>query len=181
MGAYPYRAAVADLGGEDKPDLVMANASTPTISVFRNLSTAGTFTTASLGTRVDYPTALSPRIIAIADIDGNGLPDLATPMSASLLSPSRGMLGPIRRRLLQQMRLAGTSIFHVIFRRRSIPREFEGTGGKEVSVKHSASSRKQGRRRRTTAYPSITWMMTGVGQPATRTSTRKGPFIERGL
>jgi hypothetical protein len=77
-GNYPYRAAVGDLDGDGKPDLVMANADSHNVSVFRNLSSPGAFTSASLAGRVDYPTGLGPRESAIADIDGDGLPDIAT-------------------------------------------------------------------------------------------------------
>jgi hypothetical protein len=55
----------------------MANASSHTVSVFRNLSTPGTITAASLAARVDYPTGNGPRESAIADIDGDGRPDIA--------------------------------------------------------------------------------------------------------
>lgn len=76
-GGYPYMPIVARLDADNRPDVVVANASSFTISVYRNLSNPGAFTTESLTPRVDYPTGTGPRIVVVADIDGDGLADIA--------------------------------------------------------------------------------------------------------
>ncbi len=78
-GSYPYAAAITDLDGDGKPDVAVADAGSHTISVFRNVSAGGSFTTTSLLARVVYLTGSGPRVITTADVDGDGLVDLATP------------------------------------------------------------------------------------------------------
>ena len=70
---------IADLDGDGKPDLAVTNITDATISVFRNTSTAGTITVANAFT---YPTGNLPQYITIADLDGDGKPDLATSNNA---------------------------------------------------------------------------------------------------
>jgi len=77
-GLYPYSPVIADLNGDGRPDVAVANASGNTVSVFLNTASPGAFTTASLAPRNDYPTGLGPRVVAVADIDGDGQVDLAT-------------------------------------------------------------------------------------------------------
>lgn len=76
-GRSPYRPTVGDLNRDGKPDLATANADDDTISVFLNNASPGSFTTASLTPRKDYPTGLGPRAVALEDIDGDGFIDLA--------------------------------------------------------------------------------------------------------
>ena len=78
-GSYPYAAAITDLDGDGKPDVAVADAGSHTVSIFRNVSAVGSFTTTSLLARVVYLTGGGPRVITTADVDGDGLPDLATP------------------------------------------------------------------------------------------------------
>jgi hypothetical protein len=75
-GLKPYALALGDIDGDGKPDIATANNTGNTISVLRNNCVPGSITTGSLTDKVDYPTGLSPYLIAIADIDGNGKPDL---------------------------------------------------------------------------------------------------------
>lgn len=67
--------AIGDLNGDGKPDLVFAESSTSTLSVFLNTSTVGNISFGA-ATRVYFPNNYGTYAVAIADIDGNGKPDL---------------------------------------------------------------------------------------------------------
>jgi hypothetical protein len=76
-GSHPRGVTVADIDGDGKPDIAVANSSGNTLSIFRNISGSGSFTTSSLATRVDFTTGARPIDIAIGDLDGDGKPELA--------------------------------------------------------------------------------------------------------
>lgn len=76
-GNSPVGVAAGDLDGDGKLDLVVANNSSNTVSVYRNLST-GNINSAMFGARVDFTVAATPFDVAIADIDLDGRPDIAT-------------------------------------------------------------------------------------------------------
>jgi 6-phosphogluconolactonase (cycloisomerase 2 family) len=77
-GSNPYGIAVSDIDGDGKPDIIVSNAGSSTVSVFRNISTSGTITTGSFSGKVDFPTASSPYGVAVGDIDSDGKPDIVT-------------------------------------------------------------------------------------------------------
>lgn len=77
-GNWPTAVAVGDLDGDGHPDLAISNYGDNTASVLRNTSTPGTI---SMAARVDYAVDYAPWDIAIADMDGNGMPDIITPNS----------------------------------------------------------------------------------------------------
>jgi hypothetical protein len=66
--------AVADLDGDQKPEIVTSNYLDLNISVFKNTGSTGIL---SYDPRVDYFTGFNPRSISLGDIDGDGKPDMA--------------------------------------------------------------------------------------------------------
>jgi len=76
-GAGPYYVAIADLNGDGLPDVASASnsASPGAVSVHRNASTPGSIV---LAAKADYATDDGPVALNIADLDGNGTPDIAS-------------------------------------------------------------------------------------------------------
>ncbi|BAU52453.1 FG-GAP-like repeat-containing protein [Mucilaginibacter gotjawali] len=72
----PIGIAIGDLDGDGKPDLAVSNTVTGTISVYLNKSQSGNFTASSLAPKVDFATSNSPTLLNIADMDGDGKPDI---------------------------------------------------------------------------------------------------------
>lgn len=75
-GTTPWHVTVADIDGDGKPELVVPNSASNTVSIFRNTSTSGTINTGSFGAKVDFITGLAPVSSVVADLDGDGKPDL---------------------------------------------------------------------------------------------------------
>jgi hypothetical protein len=100
-GIKPYALALGDIDGDGKLDIATANNTGNTISVLRNNSIPGFIVSGSLIDKVDFPTGLNPYLIAIADIDGNGKPDLVngynsggTYVSVLKNTSTAGTIGP---------------------------------------------------------------------------------------
>jgi hypothetical protein len=82
-GTNPSSVAIADLSGDGKQDLVVAdNNVAGTVSVLLNTTAPGA-TTFSFAGHVDFGTGSNPTSVAIADLNGDGRPDLVTANSAS--------------------------------------------------------------------------------------------------
>lgn len=74
-GVTPFTIAIGDLDGDSKPELVVANYTSPdnVISVLRNTGSSGSI---SFATKVDFVTASAPISANIGDMDGDGKLDL---------------------------------------------------------------------------------------------------------
>lgn len=72
-GNSPYSAALSDLNGDGRPELIVANNGADTISVYKNLSSPGSI---SFATKLDFYSGTHPYGISAGDLDGDGKPDL---------------------------------------------------------------------------------------------------------
>ena len=75
-GTNPQHLAIGDLDGDGKPDIVVSN-NNSSISIFRNISTGGVITANSFANKVDIALTHSSSMLAIADLNGDGKPELA--------------------------------------------------------------------------------------------------------
>ena len=75
-GPDPISIAAADVNGDGKPDLIVADFGTKSVSVLINSGT-GTF-----GAAVIYTVGNSPTAVAVGDLTGDGIPDIAVTNSA---------------------------------------------------------------------------------------------------
>ena len=76
--SMPTSLAIGDLDGDGKPELVVANSYSNTLSVLKNSSNVGSIDSTSFAAAVDFTTGLAPTSVAITDIDGDGKSDLVT-------------------------------------------------------------------------------------------------------
>jgi gliding motility-associated-like protein len=74
-GTTPRSVSLADLDGDNKLDLAVTAENPDIVSIFRNISSAGSI---SFAARQDFSTDTNPWFVAIGDLDGDGKPDLAT-------------------------------------------------------------------------------------------------------
>jgi hypothetical protein len=75
VGGSPQFVAAADLNGDGRPDLVAANGSGGSVSILFNTTAAGA-TAASFAGKQDFEVGTNPVSIAVADLNGDGRPDL---------------------------------------------------------------------------------------------------------
>ena len=89
----PRWVVVRDLDGDGRPELITANAS-GTLSILRNIGTAGSLTTNSFAPHLDLILAGSSQNLAVGDLDGDGKPDLAVADSSGFISLFRNQCTP---------------------------------------------------------------------------------------
>lgn len=78
-GTGPINVSIADVDGDGKRDIVVANQNGNTLSVLRNTTSGvGSFTPGSFDTAFQIPTLNTPRRVEVIDVDLDGKPDLIT-------------------------------------------------------------------------------------------------------
>ncbi len=77
VGHSPDAVAIADLNGDGKPDVVVANSNSSYVSVLMNKTAPGaTMPTFAAQQPVVFGTGYDPTSVAVADVNGDGKPDL---------------------------------------------------------------------------------------------------------
>jgi hypothetical protein len=75
-GNFPSFVTLADLNNDGKPEILVSNYSSSTISIYRNVSQPDS---PAFQVVPDLTTAKNPYSISVADLDGDGKPDLVVP------------------------------------------------------------------------------------------------------
>jgi hypothetical protein len=81
-GIGPYSVTAADVNGDGRPDLAVANYFNANVSVLLNTTAPGA-TTASYAARSNFAVGSFPNSVIATDVDGDGRPDLAVANSTS--------------------------------------------------------------------------------------------------
>jgi hypothetical protein len=76
VGTQPGGVAAGDFNGDGKPDLAVTNNADKTVSVLLNTTAAGV-SSPSFAAQQTFTTGTNPRGVAVADVNGDGRPDLA--------------------------------------------------------------------------------------------------------
>jgi hypothetical protein len=76
VNTNPSHAAVNDIDGDGKPDIVIAHYGSNAVSVFKNKTTSGSFTSSSFGPKVDFYVMTGSYAVNMTDINGDSKPDM---------------------------------------------------------------------------------------------------------
>ena len=79
-GSKPYSVAIGDLSGDGRPEIIVTNNGSDSISVFRNVSTPGNI---SFDAKTSFYSGTNPFGVTVGDLDGDGKPDLAVTSQGS--------------------------------------------------------------------------------------------------
>ena len=81
-GGLPFAIAVADLDGDERPDIVVTDIGTATISILTNTTPVGA-AVVSFAPHIDLPTGVRPYAVAIGDVNRDGRPDIVVAAETS--------------------------------------------------------------------------------------------------
>ncbi|MES2380609.1 MAG: T9SS type A sorting domain-containing protein [Bacteroidota bacterium] len=77
-GNQPHGIVVLDIDSDNKPEIMVANRGSNSISIFKNQATSGIINLASFASKVDFTTNTTPICLSVVDIDGDLKKELIT-------------------------------------------------------------------------------------------------------
>jgi len=86
VGGVPACVAAADVNGDGRPDIITANYASGTVSVLLNETAPGA-STASFAAQETYQVGANPDSLVVADLNGDGIPDLVVANQGTNASP----------------------------------------------------------------------------------------------
>jgi hypothetical protein len=75
-GKQASEVALGDIDGDGKPDIIVANQKSKSISILRNVTTNGVINAGSFSAAVNFPAGTKPKSIALGDLNGDGRVDI---------------------------------------------------------------------------------------------------------
>ena len=127
VGNTPTGITTADIDGDGKPDLAVVTAGDATVSVLRNTSSPGSV---SFDAPVVSATGGGGAMVAVSDIDGDGIPDMAVANSADhTVSIFHGVSAPGVISFRPQVVLSAGSTPHDV-----LIRDIDGDGKPDLTV-----------------------------------------------
>lgn len=75
-GAGPRSITIKDMDGDGKPDLVVSNYLSHTITVYQNVSVDGIIDANSFARGINFSTGTNPYAVKVMDLDGDGKPEI---------------------------------------------------------------------------------------------------------
>ncbi len=75
-GLDPWKTAIADFDGDGKPEIIVSNRFSNSVSVYKNTSSSGSFSTSTFAAPVNFSTGTEPYDVAIGDVNGDSKPDI---------------------------------------------------------------------------------------------------------
>ncbi len=132
----PAGCTLTDFDGDGKLDGVVANRTSGTLTVYKNTATSGSITSGSFATGVNFSTNNSPTGMAIADLDGDGKPEiLITNQGASNMSVYRNQI------IAAEPTTAASNLSFSGITSSSVTLSFtKGSGARRLILAHASSS-----------------------------------------
>ncbi len=75
-GSDPLFASIHDLDNDGKPEILVVNRFSATLSIYKNTTTSGAFTSSSFAAKVDFAVGAEPYVVKVADLNGDTKPDV---------------------------------------------------------------------------------------------------------
>lgn len=139
VGSLPTYVVTADLDGDGRAEIIVANRADNTVSVLRNTAGIGSINAGSFAAKIDYAVGSAPEGIAVTDFDRDGQPDIAVANSGA------GTLSVLKNQTTLGDINTGSFLTAIDFTTGSAPkqlfaRDLDGDGRPDIAVTNSGAN-----------------------------------------